>query len=56
MGKHDQDNTRDGHWTKSVPRDDVRDTHKDDYGGRHSGDIGGREQGGKEQGGGRDTE
>lgn len=40
MGKHDQDNVKDGQWSKPVPQDDVRDTRKDD--GKHSG--GGAEQ------------
>ncbi|MGH3722366.1 MAG: hypothetical protein ACRDRI_26705 [Pseudonocardiaceae bacterium] len=34
MGKHDQDNTKDGQWSKPVPKDDVRDDPQDD-GGKH---------------------
>lgn len=34
LGKHDQDNTKDGQWPKPVPKDDIRDDPKDD-GGKH---------------------
>ncbi|MGH4017077.1 MAG: hypothetical protein ACRDSL_24755 [Pseudonocardiaceae bacterium] len=38
MGKHDQNNTKDGHWPKPVPGRDVRDTPKPkDDGGKHKG-------------------
>jgi hypothetical protein len=43
MGKHDQDSTKDGHWPKPVPKDDVRDTPKDD-GGKHGGGSSGRDK------------
>lgn len=29
MGTHDRDNTKDGYWPKSPPKDDVRDEPKD---------------------------
>jgi hypothetical protein len=36
MGRHDQDNTKDGQWPRPVPKDDIRNDPKDG-GGRHSG-------------------
>jgi hypothetical protein len=38
MGKHDQDNTKDGQWPRPVPKDDIRNDPKD--GGKHSGGSG----------------
>jgi hypothetical protein len=36
MGKHDQDNTKDGQWPNPVPKDDIRDDPKDGR-GKHGG-------------------
>ncbi len=39
MGKHDQDNTKDGQWPRPVPKDDIRNDPQDG-GGKHSGGSG----------------